>query len=77
MLIFIEFDKFAWHVFIFGLFDGIVQYVIVSVYVRRYACRGRALKEGRPKMCQNIMACHNLTYQLVNRFIGNITANNN
>ena len=38
VLIFIEFDKFAWHVFIFGLFDGIVQYVIVSVYVRRYAC---------------------------------------
>ena len=44
VLIFIElkfisrFDQFAWHVFIFSLFNGIVQNVIVSVYVRSYAC---------------------------------------
>ena len=33
------------------------------------------LKEGRPKICQNIMAYHNLICHLLIRFI--ITANNN
>ena len=42
-----------------------------------YIVRGRALNTGRPKICQNITAYHNLICQLLNMLIGSITANNN
>ena len=39
---------------------------------------GKCLIHAPQNRCQNIMACHNnLICHLVNRFSGNITANNN
>ena len=49
--------------------------LFLSRYTCTYMYRGRALI--RAPRCQNIMPCHNLIYQLLNRSIGNITANNN
>ena len=61
------------------LYDYVVLNCGVEIKVidPTYLHRGRALNTGPLRIGQTIMACHNLIFQLLNGFIGNITANKN
>ena len=62
--------------------EAMISGLLVPLLKTKVVGEGRLINTGSgrtPKIWQNIMAssCHNLIYQLLNRFSGNITANNN